>query len=87
MLHGEAEPVHAGAEEHRVAEREKPGVAEEHVVADGIGGQHQDAGEVALVVGGQRQAGEDQGGDERQVEGEGFRHRRAPVAVCVFGAR
>ena len=56
MLHGEAEAVHAGREEHGVAEAEKAGIAEEHVVADGVGRKHENAGEIALMIGGKKKA-------------------------------
>ena len=50
MISGEAGAVEPGGEEHRVAEAEEAGIAEEEVVADGEGGEHHDAGEDQVVI-------------------------------------
>ena len=50
MIDGQSGAVEPGGEEHRVAEAEQAGVAEQQIVAHGEDGQHHDAGEHAVMV-------------------------------------
>ncbi len=65
-----AEPgaVDAGGEEHGVAEAEQPGIAEGDVVAGGEDREHQDAGDVAVMVGGQQEGECRQKGEHGRVQ-------------------
>ena len=55
MQHRQAGAVEAGREEHRVAEAEQAGIAEQEVVAHGEDRQHHDARQHPVVVFGQHE--------------------------------
>lgn len=69
LARDEAGGIEAGAEEHRMAEAEQPGIAEGDVVAGGVDGQHQDAREVGDVVGRQQQRHQRQHRQQAEMQG------------------
>src|SRR5687767_15994280 len=51
-----------------MAEAEQSRIAEQQIVSGGVGGQHEDAREVAMVIIGQHELQREQAGEHRQMQ-------------------
>src|SRR5688572_27377428 len=79
-MHREAGGIEPGREEHRVAEAEQAGIADQDVVADAVGRQHHDAGEVGVMIGRQHELQQEEHRDGAAME----RERAMPVHQRAF---
>src|SRR5262249_27537458 len=60
--------VESGGKEHRMAQTQESGIADEHVVADGIAGEHHDASKIGVVIGRQHELRGEQQGDHGEMQ-------------------
>src|SRR5919108_3115184 len=67
-----------------MTEAEQPSIADQDVVADAVGRQHHDAGEVGMVIGRQDELQQEQDGQHADMKAEragllGLHHRALPA--------